>query len=146
MSANMDNKGFESTRVKTHNLTVYYDGSCPLCLKEIGYYQRKDHKDFVHWIDASSCVPSELGDDLERSEAMRRFHVRDSKGSLISGGKAFAEIWKVIPGFQRLGELTSSKPAAAMLDLIYAGFLKLRPSVQRLYRRFDSGSAEQPKA
>jgi predicted DCC family thiol-disulfide oxidoreductase YuxK len=73
------------------NLTVYFDGSCPLCRAEIGHYQRKDQNRALCFVDISEtgAVPP---DGVARERAMKRFHVRASYGRVLSGAAAFVEV------------------------------------------------------
>jgi predicted DCC family thiol-disulfide oxidoreductase YuxK len=128
----------EKTQSADRKLTVFYDGACPLCLKEIGYYQRKDHREEILWLDVNRCDQSTLGSDLNKEDALKRFHVRSAKGELISGGRAFAEIWRKLPGFKWLGRNSQNQIVGGILEFIYRAFLLIRPSIQRLYRMFNS--------
>ncbi len=38
---------------ETEQLTVYYDGACPLCRREIGFYQGRRGADGICWADVS---------------------------------------------------------------------------------------------
>jgi predicted DCC family thiol-disulfide oxidoreductase YuxK len=110
--------------------TVYFDGACPVCRREIAHYRRQRGSDAIAWVDASSCDDAALGPGLERSAALRRFHVRED-GTLASGAAAFVAIWRRLPAFGWLAPLASSRPVLALLDAGYAIFLHVRP----LWRR-----------
>ena len=118
-------------------LTVYFDGACPLCRKEISYYQRKDNERQVCWIDVSNCDQSLLGTDLSKQDALKRFHVRSADGALLSGASAFAEMWRMIPGFRGLGTIAQNKVLSRLLEALYWAFLGLRPTLQQIFRRFN---------
>lgn len=92
----------------TPALTVYYDGSCPLCRREIALYRRLRGAECLQWLDVSAGAP--LGQDLSCEQAMRRFHVRDAQGRLFSGGAAFARLWRALPGWRVLGWLCAWPP------------------------------------
>ena len=47
--------------------TVYFDGSCPLCRAEIGYYRRKDQAGALCFVDVSEAPP-QLRKELPNSE------------------------------------------------------------------------------
>lgn len=115
-------------------LTVYFDGSCPLCRAEIGFYASRDGSEALHLVDVS--VPgAETGPSLAREDAMRRFHVRRPDGSLLSGVAAFAEIWMALPGWRNAGRVAGSWPVTTMLEAGYRLFLPVRPLLSRLFRR-----------
>ena len=74
--------------------TVYFDGACPLCSREIATYQKQRGSDTIDWVDASSCTADVLGAGLDRGTAMAKLNVRDANGKLISGAAAFLFIWR----------------------------------------------------
>jgi predicted DCC family thiol-disulfide oxidoreductase YuxK len=108
-------------------LTVYYDGACPVCRREIGFYQKRTGGAVSYCDVAAEVCPAP---DLGREEALQRFHVRLADGALVSGARAFLALWGQTPGFKAASKLLSPRPVVALLDLAYAGFLKLR----RLWR------------
>ena len=119
-------------------LTIYYDGSCPLCRREIAFYRRLRGAERLQWLDVSKDVGAgaALGEGLSCEAAMRRFHVRDAQGRLLSGGAAFARLWRALPGWRVAGWLMAWPPMSWMLELAYRAFLPLRPRLQRLVRRW----------
>jgi len=111
--------------------TVYFDGACPLCRREIDHYRRKAQHVPVAWVDVSSCDAAELGSDLDRATALARMHVRRADGRLVSGAAAFAEIWRLLPAYAWLARLAARPRLLAALEAGYVAFLGLR----RLWRR-----------
>ena len=77
--------------------------------------------------------------------AMRRFHVREASGRLLSGGAAFARLWRALPGWRLLGWLMAWPPMSWALELAYRAFLPLRPRLQRLVRRWWRDLYKTPK-
>jgi len=119
-------------------LTVYYDGSCPLCRREIAHYRRLRPREPVAWVDVSE-PQTPLGTDLSPGAAMARFHVRRPDGTLLSGGAAFARLWLAMPGWHWLGRLCRNRPMTVLLEAAYRTFLPVRPWLQRRL-----GGAHQP--
>lgn len=115
-------------------LTIYFDGSCPLCRREIAFYRRLRGAERLQWLDVSAGAP--LGQDLSCEAAMRRFHVRDAQGRLLSGGAAFARLWRALPSWRVLGWLCACPPMSLGLEWAYRAFLPLRPRLQGLVRRW----------
>jgi predicted DCC family thiol-disulfide oxidoreductase YuxK len=115
-------------------LTVYFDGSCPLCRREIAIYRRLPEASSIAWVDVSAG--QDLGGVLSCEAAMARFHVRDAQGRLFSGAAAFSRMWRVFPGWRWLGYLSAWPPVSCLFELAYRLFLPLRPSLQRLVRRW----------
>lgn len=120
--------------MSTPEITVYFDGSCPLCRREIALYRRLPASQALQWVDVSAGQP--LGEGLSCEAAMRRFHVREAGGRLLSGGAAFARLWRAFPGWRVLGWVFAWPPLSWLLELAYRAFLPLRPRLQRLAHRW----------
>ena len=121
-------------------LTVYFDGACPICSGEMAYYRRQRGAESCAWVDASACADADLGADLPRDVALGRFHVRRADGQLIAGVRGFAALWRVLPRTAWLGRLASVGPMPALLEIAYLGFLKLR----RVWRPIPEASRWPP--
>jgi predicted DCC family thiol-disulfide oxidoreductase YuxK len=119
---------FSSPSARTDGaLTVYYDGACPVCSREIAVYQRQVGAEQCVWIDASICAESALGEGLSRGDALKRFHVRRADGVLVDGMRGFALLWQTLPRFAWAGRIASVGPLPLLLDAAYRVFLWVRP-------------------
>ena len=118
--------------------TVFYDGACPLCAREIGFYRARAGADRVCWVDVSRTDDGEVTPGLTKAQAMARFHVLDADGRLVSGGVAFARLWEALPGFRLFGRLFRVRPLAWVLDRAYDAFLRFRPQLQAMVRARDA--------
>lgn len=125
------------------DLIIYYDGSCPLCRREIDLYRRLSSTVRLDWVDVSAGAS--LGEGLSCEAAMRRFHVRDKTGQLLSGGAAFSRLWRALPGWRVLGWCFAWAPMSWGLELAYRAFLPLRPRLQWLARRWWRESDRSPR-
>ncbi len=108
-------------------LTVYFDGACPVCSREIAVYRGQAGAEKCVWVDASACAESALGDGLSRPDALARFHVRRADGSVVTGMRAFALLWRALPRMAWVGRLASIGPMPWLLEGAYSLFLRLRP-------------------
>lgn len=122
---------------KSAAVEVFYDGSCPLCIREIGFYQRCNGADAINWVDVSDPQNADVLADLDREDAMARFHIRSSDGALISGAEAFAGLWKALPGWKTAGAVAGAWGVRHVLEVGYRGFLIFRPSLQRFAGRLE---------
>ena len=116
-----------------NTLTVMYDGACPLCRREIGLYQSLTPLQPVVWLDVSDTAGTMGAADQARY--MARFHVRQKDGKLLSGAAAFVALWLTMPGWRWLGKLGRLPGITPMLEVMYRGFLHLRPHLQRWMRK-----------
>lgn len=109
-------------------LTVWHDGACPLCRREIALMRRFDRRgaiDFVDATDSGAACP------IDRADLLARFHARED-GVLLSGAAAFAAMWRAMPLLRPLG-LAARRPwVLALLERGYRHFLRVRPRLQRL--------------
>jgi predicted DCC family thiol-disulfide oxidoreductase YuxK len=113
--------------------TVWFDGACPLCAREIALMRRLDRCgriSFVDLADGASCP-------LDRAAMLRRLHAREGEGPVVSGAAAFAVMWRAIPPLRPLGLLARGRPALWALERLYLGFLRVRPAFQAIARRLD---------
>jgi predicted DCC family thiol-disulfide oxidoreductase YuxK len=119
---------------QTRSLTVYFDGGCPLCRREIGFYRRRPGAERIHWVNLVEASPADLGTDLDPGAAMARFHVRDANGRLASGARGFALLWQQFSGLRWLGRVAALPGIVHVLELGYRVVLRMR----RLWRKPDS--------
>ena len=106
------------------NCTVYFDGGCPVCSREIAWYQARVGEG-VSFIDVSpSDAPPAA--DLDREAALARFHVRRADGTLVSGARGFIELWRAVPALRPIAAVASFAPITWVLEMGYRGFLVVR--------------------
>ena len=111
--------------------TVFFDGQCPLCSREIKFYQRQSGAGAINWVDVTKVNLNNLPSGLTRESALARFHVVTAKGKLVSGGEAFSSLWLSLPAFNWAGRLFSISFLASFLEAGYRIFLPFRPLLQR---------------
>jgi predicted DCC family thiol-disulfide oxidoreductase YuxK len=114
--------------------TVYFDGSCPLCQAEIGYYRRKDQAGALCFVDVSE-TGAVTPEGMTQQRAMERFHVRAGDGRVLSGAAAFVEVWTRLPKWRWAARAASLPGAMAALEFGYRMFLPVRPFVSLLFGR-----------
>jgi predicted DCC family thiol-disulfide oxidoreductase YuxK len=114
---------------------VYFDGSCPLCRAEIGYYRRKDETSALCFVDISQAG-TVTPEGITQRRAMERFHVRASDGSVLSGAAAFVEVWTRLPRWRWAARAASLPGALDALELGYRMFLPVRPIISRAFGQF----------
>ena len=117
------------------SLTVFFDGSCPICSKEINFYKMRAGADELSWVDVSDEEISIPIQTRSREQLMARFHVLSSSGELVSGGAAFAELWASLPAFKIFGKIFKLPILRYLIDVGYDIFLTLRPKFQNLFHK-----------
>ena len=71
---------------------------------------------------------------LEQARFMARFHVRTKDGHLLSGAAAFVALWLTMPGWRWLGRFCQLPGMTELMEVFYNGFLRIRPSIQKLFK------------
>jgi predicted DCC family thiol-disulfide oxidoreductase YuxK len=115
-------------------VTVWYDGDCPLCQREISWLRRLDRRAAIAFINvaAGGTCP------IDRSALLARFHAQEAGGPLVSGAAAFAAMWRAIPGLRPFGLLARNPAMLWVLERVYRAFLILRPGLQAIARRLPA--------
>lgn len=112
---------------------VLFDGSCPLCRREIALYKDLKADGEMQWVDISACTYA-APSGLSKETLMRRFHVVTPKGEVLSGAAGFVHVWKQLPGWRWLARLARLPGMLTIMEWSYRGFLIIRPGVQKLAR------------
>jgi predicted DCC family thiol-disulfide oxidoreductase YuxK len=115
----MDEPGMEVWMNGQPAVTVYYDGACPVCSREIGVYRRADRGGCLSWHDVSVDAGDLAKDGVTQGDALRRIHARLPDGSLVTGVDAFIALWRRLPGFRCLAVVAAIRPVRWLLGKSY---------------------------
>jgi predicted DCC family thiol-disulfide oxidoreductase YuxK len=113
---------------------VWFDGSCPLCTREIAFMRKLDKAKAIAFIDIlkeGSVCP------LEPAQLLSRLHAEEN-GKLQSGAAAFAAMWRAIPVLRPLGLAARNPHVLFALERVYLVFLRHRPRLQRWMLWFEA--------
>ncbi|MGM0535967.1 MAG: thiol-disulfide oxidoreductase DCC family protein [Pseudomonadota bacterium] len=105
--------------------TLYHDGHCPLCQREVAWLSRHPRRSHVRLVDIQSADfdATSLGTSFEAM--MGRLHVRDAVGRWYIGMDASRALYAVL-GYRRLVWLSTLPGIAGMMDAGYRGFARRR--------------------
>ncbi len=122
------------------DVEVFYDGDCPLCMREIRMLVRRDTAERIRFtnIAAAAFDPAVVG--LDRAALMGKIHGRLPSGEIIEGVEVFRQLYSAV-GFERLVAASRAPGVAQVLDVAYRVFAKNR---LRLTGRCDSGTCVAP--
>jgi predicted DCC family thiol-disulfide oxidoreductase YuxK len=112
-------------------LTVWFDGACPLCCREMELMRRLDRRGAIDFVNLES---ENVDLPVGKPELVARLHAREN-GRLLTGASAFAAAWRAIPLLRPFGQLARVPALLALLELGYVAYLRLRPALQRLLVR-----------
>ncbi len=104
---------------------VFFDGACPLCMREIRMLRRRDRHARIEFTDLAAVGfdPAAYGKD--RDTLMARIHGRRPDGSWIEGVEVFRQLYAAI-GFGWLVAITRLPGLSHLLRGGYHLFAKHR--------------------
>lgn len=123
-----------------HAIEVFYDGACPLCMREVDFLRALNRKGRIRFTDISGPLftPSDYGKTLE--SFMVSIQGRLSSGQWIEGVEVFRQLYAAV-GFGPLVALSRLPGISWVLDRAYAVFARNR---LRLTGRCSEGACEVP--
>lgn len=107
-------------------LTVYYDGKCGLCSKEIRHYQRIAPQNTFNWIDITR-EPDLLTDKGYRvSDGLKALHAEDADNKMHIGVDAFIQVWRNLPYWWLIAKIVSLPIIKPLAAYVYEKFAEWR--------------------
>lgn len=104
---------------------VFYDGECPLCMREIRMLQRLDRAGRIGFVDIAHPEFDARSVGVAWGTLMERIHGRLPDGTLIEGVEVFRRLYAAV-GFRRLVAMSRWPLVSQMFDLAYLVFAKNR--------------------
>ena len=104
---------------------VFYDGDCPLCMREIGMLERMDKRGRIKFTDivAPEFSAEEVG--VEFDKLMARIHGRLPDGTIVEGVEVFRHLYTAV-GWTWPVALSRLPVVRGLLDMAYTLFAKNR--------------------
>ena len=129
--------------MNTAKLTIFFDGGCPLCQREVDFLKSRNKNDSLKFIDINdSDFSFELDYGITYKQAMDRIHAIKSDGSLIKDVKVFQEAYDLI-GLGWVYAPTKLPIIDKISEFIYKVWanyrlkITLRPSIEKLCQDRD---------
>jgi len=103
---------------KDQTTDVIFNGSCPICSREIASYARYSQRKAlpIRYTDLGDIDVSQYG--LTPDTAAKRLHVIQD-GVMISGLPAFAALWAQMPRFSWLARLVRAPIVRPIAEWVY---------------------------
>lgn len=122
------------------DIEVFYDGDCPLCLREVRLLRRLDNRERIRFVDIAAEGFDRTSVGVTWEALMDRIHARLPDGTLVEGVEVFRRLYAAV-GFGTLVALTRLPGVAQLLDFGYRWFAKNR---RRLTGRCADSACELP--
>ena len=113
------------SRIKPFEIEVFFDGACPLCMREIRMLQRRDRRQRIRFVDIAADGFDAASIGLPWETLMDRIHGRLPDGTLVEGVEVFRRLYAAV-GFAPLVALTRLPGIRQLLDVAYRTFAKNR--------------------
>lgn len=122
-------------------LTIFYDGACHLCHREVEHYFKKDEQNKLKGVDISNKDFDAQSYGLDDSYVNLHMHAIDSLGKVYVGIDCFAQIWRRLPGYKKFAGVLEGKGLRPFLNFGYDIFARqIRPRLPK--RNCDSGTCD----
>lgn len=123
----MDNEAWQ--------IELFFDGDCPLCVREAAMMARLDRRGRLRLTDLTQLSPQARDGIPSREVLMREIHARTRDGQWVTGVEAFRRVYAQL-GFAWLVRLSRLALFDVVLRTGYAVFARNR---LRLTGRCDAG-------
>ncbi|MGE3979413.1 MAG: thiol-disulfide oxidoreductase DCC family protein [Nitrospira sp.] len=109
----------------SYPLTVFFDGACPICDREISLMKRLDRRRRLVFCDFSRPDYDPTSIDISPAELGRIIHARCGDGTVITGVDVFRAMWEAV-GLGFLARLTRFSLIEPLVVQAYAWFARNR--------------------
>jgi predicted DCC family thiol-disulfide oxidoreductase YuxK len=107
------------------DIEVFFDGACPLCMREIQMLRRKDRNQRIRFTDIAAPEFDATTIGIPWPTLMDRIHGRLPDGTLVEGVEVFRRLYAAV-GFNSIVAATRLPLIAPLLELSYRLFAKNR--------------------
>ncbi len=115
--------------------TIFYDGLCQLCSREIAMFQHRVHDGSLAYVDISLPDFDAARHGIDPIRVNKHMHVRDEEtGAMLIGVDALLAMWDCVPGFRWLAKLTRVPGLRQLSNVGYTLFAWIRPYLPKRKR------------
>jgi predicted DCC family thiol-disulfide oxidoreductase YuxK len=107
-------------------ITVFYDGKCGLCSKEINHYRRISPDGIFDWQDITESADDLKKEGISLSDGLKLLHAKDKEGQTHVGVDAFILIWKQLKRWRILAAFVGLPIIRQIANMAYRLFANWR--------------------
>jgi predicted DCC family thiol-disulfide oxidoreductase YuxK len=107
-------------------ISVFYDGKCGLCRREIEHYTRIAPNGVFEWVDITVDASAMQKIGICYADGLKRLHAQDAHGTLHVGVDAFLVIWQQMPRWRLLATIVSFPIIRPVANIAYRAFAEWR--------------------
>jgi predicted DCC family thiol-disulfide oxidoreductase YuxK len=120
------------------NISIFFDGLCPLCSREIDHYRKQSGSENLNFVDITNSAFSAESEGLDPHEVHKVMHIKRANGEVQTGVDAFIAIWDMLPRYKWLSRNAKQPIVRPFLDIGYHAFALIRPYLPRKTRDCES--------
>jgi predicted DCC family thiol-disulfide oxidoreductase YuxK len=109
----------------SYPLTVFFDGACPICNREIALMKRLDRLQQLEFCDFSAQEYDAASSGFAAADLGTVIHARWADGSVITGVEVFRAMWEAV-GLGFLARLSRLSLVEPLVLNAYAWFARNR--------------------
>ena len=109
----------------SYPLTVFFDGACPICVREIALMRRLDRRRQLEFCDFSVQEYDAASSGFAAADLGAVIHARWADGSVITGVEVFRAMWEAV-GLGALARLSRLSLVEPLVLRAYAWFARNR--------------------
>lgn len=107
-------------------ITVFFDGKCGLCSKEINYYRKIAPDGIFIWHDITKSADDLKANGISLSQGLKLLHTKDIDGKFYVGVDSFILIWKQLKRWRLLAIFVSLPIIKQIINFAYKIFANWR--------------------
>ncbi len=117
----------QTTKIQTEtfDIEVFFDGGCPLCLREVKLLKRWDRKHRIRFIDIDAETFQSAAFDKTYEDLMAQMHGRLPDGTWVRGVEVFRRMYAAV-GLGPFVWMSRCPGISHLLDLGYQVFARHR--------------------
>jgi predicted DCC family thiol-disulfide oxidoreductase YuxK len=109
-----------------NTLSIYYDGLCHLCSREIDHYRKQEGSNQFRFVDITHVDFDALKEGVDPVKVHKVMHVKNNKG-IYTGVDSFIEIWRYLPKYKTAAVVAENPMIKLILKAGYSVFAVIRP-------------------
>ncbi len=114
--------------------TMFFDGACPFCEREVSDLRRRDDAGRLRWVDIDAPDFDARRYGLDPDAVRRTLHGLEPDGRVVRGLDVSRRAWRAV-GRERLARATERPGVRPLLDALYRLFARVRVPLGRALRR-----------
>lgn len=121
------------------DLTLFFDGQCPLCRREIHWLQQKHLPVRIAYVDISTEDFRQTRGEDQYEAMMRVLHLQDAQGNWYLGMDASRYLYRQL-GYTTWVAFSELPLLRQICNLAYAAFARIRPYLASAKSQCTQGS------